>query len=147
VIFLQMLQYSGPVNSILNSLGFSTIDWLGNTHVVIWTLLIVLTWKYTGFALILFLAGLSNVPDELAEAAAIDAASWWQIQRHITLPLLGPTIRIWAFLSMIGCLQVFDVVWVIATRAVRGLGAGSVIATYLVDNGEHTHPVGLGSAV
>ena len=147
VIFLQMLQYSGPVNSILNSLRFGTIDWLGNTHVVIWTLLIVLTWKYTGFALILFLAGLSNVPNELAEAAEIDGASWWQIQRHITLPLLAPTIRIWAFLSMIGCLQVFDVVWVVASRAVRGLGAGSVIATYMVDNGYTSHLWGLGNAV
>ena len=147
VIFLQLLQYSGPANSILNSLGFSTIDWLGNTNVVIWTLLLVLTWKYTGFALILFLAGLSNVPDELAEAAEIDGASWWQIQRHITLPLLAPTIRIWAFLSMIGCLQVFDVVWVVASRAVRGLGAGSVIATYMVDNGYTSHLWGLGNAV
>ena len=147
VIFSQMLQYGGPANSILNSLGLGTIDWLGDTHVVIWTLLIVLTWKYTGFALILFLAGLSNVPNELAEAAEIDGASWWQIQRHITLPLLAPTIRIWAFLSMIGCLQVFDVVWVVASRAVRGLGAGSVIATYMVDNGYTSHLWGLGNAV
>ena len=147
VIFSQILQYGGPANSVLGSLGFGATDWLGNTHIVIWTLLIVLTWKYTGFALILFLAGLSNVPDELSEAAAIDGASWWQIQRHITLPLLGPTIRIWAFLSMIGCLQVFDVVWVIATRAVRGLGAGSVIATYMVDNGYTSHLWGLGNAV
>jgi raffinose/stachyose/melibiose transport system permease protein len=147
VIFLQMLQFGGPVNSLLNSLGFGPIDWLGDTHVVLWTLLIVLTWKYTGFALILFLAGLSNVPDELSEAAAIDGASWWQIQRHITIPLLGPTIRIWAFLSMIGCLQVFDVVWVVASRAVRGLGSGSVIATYMVDNGYTSHLWGLGNAV
>lgn len=147
VIFSQMLQFGGPINSVLNSLGFGSIDWLGNTHLVIWTILIVLTWKYTGFALILFLAGLSNVPDELSEAAAIDGASWWQIQRHVTLPLLGPTIRIWMFLSMIGAIQVFDVVWVIATRAVRGLGAGSTIATYMVDNGYTSHLWGLGNAV
>ena len=82
--------------------------------VALWTLLFVLTWKYVGFAIILFLAGLSNVPDELTEVASIDGASWWQIQRHITIPLLGPTIRIWIFLSMIGSLQVFDVIWVVA---------------------------------
>ena len=60
-----------------------------------------------------FLAGLQGIPHELHEAAAIDGASWWQIQRHITLPLLGPTIRIWAFLSIIGSLQLFDMVWII----------------------------------
>jgi raffinose/stachyose/melibiose transport system permease protein len=147
VIFSQMLQYGGPINSILHSLGLGPVDWLGNTHLVIWTIMIVLTWKYTGFALILFLAGLSNVPEELAEAAAIDGASWWQIQRNVTLPLLGPTIRIWMFLSMIGSIQVFDIVWVIASRAVRGLGAGSTIATYMVDNGFTSHLWGLGNAV
>ena len=91
--------------------------------VVIWTMLFILTWKYVGFAIILFLAGLSNVPDELTEAAAIDGASWWQIQRHVTIPLLGPTIRIWMFLSMIGSLQVFDVIWVVSAPSVRSLGA------------------------
>ena len=65
------------------------------------------------------LAGLQGVPEELTEAAAIDGASWWQIQRHITIPLLGPTIRIWAFLSMIGSLQLFDMVWVTDRAAVR----------------------------
>jgi len=147
VVFSQMLQYDGPANVVLQSLGLGPIDWLGNPGLAIWTILIVLTWKYTGFALILFLAGLSNVPDELAEAAAIDGASWWQIQRHITLPLLGPTIRIWVFLSMIGAIQVFDVVWVVSTRAIRDLGAGSTIATYMVDNGYTSHLWGLGNAV
>ena len=65
------------------------------------------------------------MPDELTEAAAIDGASWWQIQRHVTIPLLGPTIRIWMFLSMIGSLQVFDMIWVPPCTAVRSLGASS----------------------
>ena len=76
----------------------------------LWTLFLILTWKYLGFAIILMLAGLQGVPEELAEAAAIDGASWWQIQRAHHIPLLGPTIRIWAFLSMIGALQLFDMV-------------------------------------
>jgi raffinose/stachyose/melibiose transport system permease protein len=110
-------------------------------------LLFILTWKYVGFAIILFLAGLSNVPDELTEAAAIDGASWWQIQRHITIPLLGPTIRIWMFLSMIGSLQVFDVIWVVAAPSVRSLGAANTMATYMVDNGFFARLWGYGNAV
>jgi raffinose/stachyose/melibiose transport system permease protein len=110
-------------------------------------MLVILTWKYTGFALILFLAGLSNVPSELTEAAAIDGASWWRIQWHITLPLLAPTIRIWMFLSMIGSLQVFDVIWVTVLPAVRSLGAGSSMATYMVDHGFDERQWGYGNAV
>ena len=56
----------------------------------------VLTWKYLGLAILLFLAGLQGVPDELYEAAQLDGASWWQAQRRIAIPLLGPTIRTWA---------------------------------------------------
>ena len=60
------------------------------------TVFVVLTWKYLGLAVLLFLAGLQGVPDELYEAAQLDGASWWQIQRRIAIPLLGPTIRTWA---------------------------------------------------
>ena len=121
--------------------------WLADLDVVIWTLLAILTWKYVGFAIILFLAGLQNVPDELTEAAAIDGASWWQIQRHVTIPLLGPTIRIWVFLSMIGSLQVFDMIWVTSVPAVRSLGASATMATYMVDNGFFARQWGYGNAV
>ena len=66
----------------------------------IWTLIGIITWKYIGFAVILFMAAMRNIPDELSEAAAIDGASYWQIQRYVTLPLLGPTVRIWANMAV-----------------------------------------------
>ena len=92
----------------------------------------ILTWKYIGFAVILFLAGLQGIPDELSEAARIDGASYWQIQRRITLPLLGPTIRIWAFLSIIGALQLFDLVYIIWGQYVVRTAGTSTMATYMV---------------
>ena len=139
----------GSVDAVLKSLGLGSFvqGWLSDLPLIIWTLLFILTWKYVGFAIILFLAGLSNVPDELTEAASIDGASWWQIQRHITIPLLGPTIRIWAFLSMIGSLQVFDVLWVVAAPSVRSLGAANTMATYMVDNGFFARLWGYGNAI
>jgi raffinose/stachyose/melibiose transport system permease protein len=139
----------GAADALLSSMGLGHLEtgWLGNPPVVIWTMLLILTWKYTGFALILFLAGLSNVPDELTEAAAIDGASWWETQRFITIPLLGSTIRIWMFLSMIGALQVFDVIWVASTPAIRSLGAANSMATYMVDNGFDERQWGYGNAV
>jgi raffinose/stachyose/melibiose transport system permease protein len=149
IMWQLILLRGGSADTLLTSLGLGhfVVGWLANLNVVIWTMLFILTWKYTGFALILFLAGLSNVPDELTEAAQIDGASWWQIQRHITIPLLGSTIRIWAFLSIIGSLQVFDVIWVASTPAVRSLGASNTMATYMVDHGFNERQWGYGNAV
>ncbi|MCG5456498.1 sugar ABC transporter permease [Micromonospora sp. PSH03] len=149
IMWKLLLTDEGTVDALLRSLGMGGLvqAWLADLDVVIWTLLAILTWKYVGFAIILLLAGLSNVPDELTEAAAIDGASWWQIQRHVTIPLLGPTIRIWMFLSMIGSLQIFDMIWVTSVPAVRSLGASATMATYMVDNGFFARLWGYGNAV
>ncbi|NUT18662.1 MAG: sugar ABC transporter permease [Hamadaea sp.] len=149
IMWQLILLRDGTADSVLQSLGLGDLvtGWLADPSVVIWTMLFILTWKYTGFALILFLAGLANVPPELTEAAAIDGASWWQTQRHVTLPMLGSTIRIWIFLSMIGSLQVFDVIWVASSPAVRSLGASNTMATYMVDHGFNSREWGYGNAV
>ena len=76
------------------------------------TLFVIISWKYFGFHMILMLAGLQGIPHEIEEAARIDGADRWQVFRHVTLPLLGPTLRVSVFLSMIGALQLFDMVWV-----------------------------------
>jgi raffinose/stachyose/melibiose transport system permease protein len=149
IMWQLILLRDGTADAILTSLGLGQLitGWLANLPVVIWTMLFILTWKYTGFALILFLAGLANIPDELTEAAAIDGAGWWQTQRYVTIPMLGSTIRIWMFLSMIGSLQAFDVIWVASTPAVRSLGASNTMATYMVDHGFNQREWGYGNAV
>jgi raffinose/stachyose/melibiose transport system permease protein len=142
-----ILQPQGPFDSVLQSLGLSELRqlWLADQSIVFWTLFWVLSWKYLGFAIILFLAGLQGVPDELSEAAQIDGASWWQTQRHITIPLLTPTIRIWAFLSIIGSLQQFDVVWLLTGGG--PVNATTTMATYMVQYGFQRSQLGFGSAV
>nr|BFF09189.1 sugar ABC transporter permease [Microbacterium flavescens] len=143
-----LLQPTGAINATLESIGLGALaqNWLADPTLALWTIFFILTWKYIGFAILLMLAGLQGVPDELAEAAAIDGASWWQIQRYITLPLLGPTIRIWAFLSIIGSLQVFDMIWVTVSPAVRRIGTESM-ATYMVQQGQFAGQPGYGSAI
>ena len=144
-----MLQSSGAVNGLLDKVGIGAFaaDWISEPGRAIWTLLVIITWKYIGFAVILFLAGLQGIPEELSEAAAIDGASFWQIQRHIVLPLLGPTVRIWAFLSIIGSLQLFDLVWIIWGQYVASTAGTSTMATYMVANGRNAGSYGYGSAV
>ena len=144
-----MLQTSGAVNGLLQDVGLGAFkaDWLSDPHIAIWSLMVIISWKYIGFAVILFLAGLQGIPEELFEAASIDGASYWQIQRRITLPLLGPTVRIWAFLSIIGSLQLFDLVYIIWGQYVASTAGTSTMATYMVGQGRNSGNYGYGNAV
>ena len=144
-----MLQTNGAVNGVLQNLGLGAFkaDWLSDPSIAIWSLMVIISWKYIGFAVILFLAGLQSIPEELFEAASIDGASYWQIQRRITLPLLGPTIRIWAFLSIIGSLQLFDLVYIIWGQYVASTAGTSTMATYMVGQGRNAGNYGYGNAV
>ena len=98
---------------------------------MLYSLFFVISWAYFGFHMVLMLAGLQQIPDELSEAAAIDGASGWKTFRHVTLPLLAPTIRVSMFLSVVGALQLFDLVWV--TTQGGPIGASSTLATYLYE--------------
>ncbi|WP_255310701.1 carbohydrate ABC transporter permease [Streptomyces viridosporus] len=144
-----VLQSNGAVNDLLHRIGLGSLgaDWIADPDLAIWTLMAIITWKYIGFAVILMLAGLQSIPDEIFEAAQIDGASYWQIQRRITLPLLGPTIRIWAFLSIIGSLQLFDLVYIIWGQYVSGTAGTSTMAIYMLAQGRNAGNYGYGSAV
>ena len=119
--------------------------WLEDTTWGFWTVFGIITWKFLGLAIILFLAGLSGVPKDLQEAASIDGASWWQVQRRINIPLIGPTIRIWAFLSIIGSIQLFDMVWVLNKGGTQN--QYSTIASYMMQVGFFRNDWGYGSAI
>jgi raffinose/stachyose/melibiose transport system permease protein len=147
VVWFQLLQPRyGAIDTILESIGLSgpAQGFLGDPKYALWTVMVVLTWKYIGLAIILFLAGLQGVPEELNEAAQIDGASWWQTQFRITIPLLGPTIRMWAFLSMVGSLQLFDMVWILT----KGGPANSTttMVTFLITEGTQRSNFGIASA-
>ncbi|GGM60783.1 sugar ABC transporter permease [Thermopolyspora flexuosa] len=105
----------GLVNSLLTAIGLegAAAEWLADPDTVLYSLFAVITWKYFGFHMILYLAGRQGIPNELLEAAAIDGANAWRQFWHVTLPLLGPTIRMSVFLSIIGTIQLFDLVWVL----------------------------------
>jgi len=139
---------SGAVNWVFDHIGLHALSnaWLSQSW-SLWILVFICTWKYIGFAVILFLAGMQGIPDELSEAAAVDGASYWRTQWHITVPLLGPTIRIWAFLSIIGSLQLFDLVNVIWGFKNAGLMGVDTMATYMFREGRDAQLFGYGNAV
>ncbi len=133
VVWRQILRPDGLLDQIMSTLGMGGLvhEWLADPAIVLYSLFFVISWKYFGFHMILLLAGLQQIPRELGEAAALDGATAWQRFRYVTLPLLGPTLRVSIFLSIIGALQLFDLVWV--TTKGGPIGSSSTMATYLYD--------------
>jgi raffinose/stachyose/melibiose transport system permease protein len=102
-------------------------------------------WKYFGLHLVLYVAAIQNIPDEIIEAARLDGASIMQVVRHISLPLLGSTLRLSIFLSALGSLQYFDLIWIMSSGG--PIHASETMATYLYKAGFQSFQLGYGSAV
>ena len=147
IVWSLLLQPNGLTEHFLTAIGLGELyqPWLADPDTVLVALFFIITWKYFGFHMILLLAGLQGIPREVEEAAAIDGASRWQGIRYVTLPLLGPTIRVSVFLSIIGSLQLFDLVWV-TTRG-GPVNASNTMAVYMFDRGFVRFQFGYGSAV
>ncbi len=147
IVWSLVLQPNGLAEHLLTAVGLGDAyqPWLAGTDTVLIALFFIITWKYFGFHMILLLAGLQGIPREVEEAAAIDGASRWQGIRYVTLPLLGPTVRVSVFLSIIGSLQLFDLVWV-TTRG-GPVNASNTMAVYMFDRGFVRFQFGYGSAV
>ncbi|MDL4817034.1 carbohydrate ABC transporter permease [Actinomadura opuntiae] len=115
IIFLPGSGLADEVVGGLPLLGGLAGKWFSDPGTALPTLFAVMTWKYFGFHMMIYLAGLQGVPTEVLEAASIDGAGPWRRFRAVTLPLLAPTLRISVFLSVIGSIQLFDLVWVTTT--------------------------------
>ena len=97
----------GLVNWGLSSIGIDAIDWLGDPRWAMPTIILFAVWKNFGYNMIIFLAGLQSIPDDLYEAARIDGAGTWKQFRHVTLPMLGPVLLLVSILTMAGYFQLF----------------------------------------
>jgi raffinose/stachyose/melibiose transport system permease protein len=149
IIWLSMFNPSperGFINAMLEIIpGVDPVAFLGNPGLVLIAIFIVLSWKYFGLHMLLFMAGLQNIPHEIEEAALIDGANRWQMLTRITIPLLGGTIRTSAYLSILGSLTQFTLVWVMTKGG--PVNASEVMATYMYRYGFVRFWLGYGSAV
>lgn len=126
-------------------LGVATPYVLADRHLAIYAVLAVIVWKYFGFHMMLFIAGLQSIDKSTLEAAEIDGATGWQKFRYITLPLLGSTVRLSIFFAVIGSLQLFDMI-----MPLTGGGPSNstqTMVTFLYTYGVTRMQVGLGSAI
>lgn len=109
VIFLLILNKDyGLLNYLLSLVGIGPIGWLSDGFWPLVTLIIVITWRWTGYNMVILLAGLQNIPHDLYEAASIDGAGRVKQFFHITLPLLKPVLLVTFIMSTIGSFQLFD---------------------------------------
>lgn len=135
----------GLVAGIWHAFGAEAPFWLADRHVAMFAILGVIVWKYFGFHMMLFIAGLQSIDKSILEAADIDGATGWQKFRLVTLPLLGSTVRLSVFFAVVGSLQLFDMI-----MPLTGGGPSNstqTIVTFLYNFGVTRMQVGFGSAV
>ena len=119
--------------------------WLANLDTVLIAIFFVLTWKFFGFHMLLYMAGLQNISREVEDSARVSGANEWQVLRYVTLPMMGGTISLSVFLSILGSFQQFIVVWILTEGgpAYRS----ELIVTYLYKFGIQRMQLGFGSAL
>jgi multiple sugar transport system permease protein len=157
----------GLANNILTSVGIKGCDWLAEWRgifqmffswvgtrsplkgpsLALCSLVIVSVWKGLGYNIVLFLAGLENIPTHYYEAAKVDGATRWQVFRHITWPLLSPTTFYVLIMTTIISFQMFAYVWMMTGPPAGGpLGTTNVLVYYLYDHAFNFSRYGYGTA-
>lgn len=125
---------AGLINRMLSGIGldFLTRDWLGNPSLVMYSVSFIEIWKWTGFIMIIFLAGLQSIPKEYYEATSIDGANSFQSFKYVTFPLLNGSFNSSLLLSIIGGLKVFEIIMV-STNGGPG-SASEVLSSIIYKN-------------
>lgn len=137
----------GLVNTIYHTISpaADNLALLADKEIALYAVFMVITWKFFGLHMILYMAALQGVPKDLEEAARIDGASETQVIRKVTLPMIGPTIRLTVYLSVLGSFQQFVLIWILTEGGPAN--ATHVLATYLYKFGIISWRLGLGSAI
>lgn len=135
----------GVLNYALESVGLARVEWLTSPVPALITIIIAMTWRWTGYNAIIILTGIQSIPEHLYEAAKIDGAGPLRIFWSITLPLLRPVLLFTLVLSTIGTLQLFTEPWLITVTGPAG--ATETLGTYLYKQGFRSMNFGYASAI
>ena len=145
IVWNFLLQDNGGVNSLLAAGGIDGPNWLRSGGTAMAAVVIVQVFKNVGLNMVLFLAALQGVPQELYEAARTDGASAWTVFRRITLPLISPTILLTSIITVVGSLQVFAQISVL-TQGGPGTST-TVLVYYLYQQAFQFHAFGYGATL
>jgi len=135
----------GIFQMVAQGMGFSLPEWAGGPSLALISLALVNTWKGLGYNIVIFLAGLQNIPQQQYEAARIDGAGSWQLLRYVTWPMLSPTTFYVFIMSTIVSFQTFSLVYLMTSPPGGPEDTTKVLVYYLFDKG-FTPPASLGRA-
>jgi raffinose/stachyose/melibiose transport system permease protein len=146
-IWQWIFTYQGALNRVLAGAGLESLrrDWLGDPHTALWTILVVLVWQFSGLAMVLFLAGLQGIAEQVYEATLVDGASGWLRLRRVVLPLLAPALTVSATITLIIGLRVFD--QVLALTDGGPVDSSETLATQIYKNTFSGGRYGYGAAL
>jgi cellobiose transport system permease protein len=138
LIFTQLFDFRyGLINYLLSEVGIGKVDWEAGTFSSWIALSVMVTWRWTGYNALIYLAAMQGIPEELYEAAAVDGASGWQQFIHVTIPSLRPTIIFTVIISTIGGLQLFTEPFLFQPLKQAGTGGSDrqyqTVAMYLYE--------------
>ncbi|TMJ99564.1 MAG: sugar ABC transporter permease [Alphaproteobacteria bacterium] len=135
----------GPLNYYLRRLGIPVRSWLADPGAAMWAIIATSVWWVTGYYLVIYLAGLQDIPAQLYEAAAIDGANWWQRMRYVTLPMMRNIMAITALFSLIVTFANFDIVRILTAGG--PIDRTHVFATWAFWIGIQGNDIPLGASV
>lgn len=147
VIFLFLFKQDGVINKITSIFGIKSYNFLSEPKFALPVIMTMAVWSSVGLYMVIFLAGLQDIPDSLYEAADMDGANSWQLFRYITLPMLKPTIFFNLVVSMIGCFQVYDQAYVVSQGTGGPLDSTMTVVLYLTRTGFREFKMGEACAV
>jgi len=146
VVWREMFAKTGPVNAVLSVFGFQGPAWLGEPATAPWTIILLAVWEF-GSPMLIFLAGLKQIPTEFYEAADLDGASAWQGFRHITIPMLTPLIFFNLVLQMIFGFTVFTSAFIVSGGTGAPLDSVLLYSLYLYQAGFKDFTMGYAAAM
>ena len=146
-IWRWMYQPAGVINQVLENIGLGAFatPWLGSPDAVLYALAFAHSWSTIGLSVIIFLAGLQAVDEDLYEAARVDGANPLQSFRYVTLPALRPVTAVVFILTLTQSFKVFDIVW--ATTQGGPIRFSEILSTYMYKRGALENQYGYGSAI
>ncbi len=136
---------SGLLNYLIGLVGIEPQAWLGSVDLALPAIIVVSIWIQMGYFMVIFIAGLQDVPSSYYDAAKIDGAAGWQTFWHITRPLLNPTSLFVVVISLIGSFQIFDQIWIMTKGGPAG--ATQVTVVYIYQQAFQFLNLGYGSAM
>jgi multiple sugar transport system permease protein len=142
--YLYHPQY-GLLNWVLGAIGIHPIDWLGDPHWAMFAIIVMAVWKNFGYNMLIFVAGLQNIPEEQYEAARLDGASAWDRFVHVTLPGLAPTFLFVGVMTMLGNFQLFSEPYVMTQGG--PLKSTTTVVLLMYEEGFRWWRMGLASAI